>query len=217
MSSYDWISAVYDKAVFTAFDTETTGTKPDLERVVEIGCVKFDKRGVIARYNVLINPEKPMPAEAFAVNQISDEMLADKPKFAEVLPDFLNFTRNTILVAHNASFDIDFINYELKRCEMTPLTNKAFDTLKFAREIYPGFSTYSLQNLAVQFGIQAVNAHRAEDDARVCMEFFNIAVNHFFEKNADMLKFYREKVNVEDYITTKDPQKDGSNLAQNLF
>ncbi len=217
MSSYDWISAVYDKAVFTAFDTETTGTKPQEERVVEIGCVKFDKRGVIARYNVLINPEKPMPAEAFAVNQISDEMLADKPKFAEVLPDFLNFTRNTILVAHNASFDIDFINAELNRCGLTKLTNKSFDTLKFAREIYSGFNSYALQNLAVQFGIQAINAHRAEDDARVCMEFFNIAVNHFFEQNADMLKFYREKVVIEDYLTSKDPQKDDSNLVQNLF
>ncbi len=217
MSSYDWISAVYDKAVFTAFDTETTGTKPQEERVVEIGWVKFDKRGVIARYNVLINPEKPMPAEAFAVNQISDEMLADKPKFAEVLPDFLNFTRNTVLVAHNASFDIDFINAELNRCGLTKLTNKAFDTLTFARETYPGFTSYALQNLAVQFGIKAVSAHRAEDDARVCMEFFHLAVKHFFEKNAEMLKFYREKVNIDDYLSTKDPQKDGSNLVQNLF
>ncbi len=217
MGSHDWISAVYDKAIFTAFDTETTGTEADKERVVEIGCVKFDRRGIIARYNVLINPEKPMPAGAGAVNKITDEMLADKPKFAEVLPDFLRFIRNTVLVAHNASFDIGFINCELSRCCLTKLTHKVFDTLSFGREVYPGFPSHSLQNLAVNFNIEAKNAHRAEDDARVCMEFFNIAVKSFFEKNKEMLSFYRENVIVEDYLTTKDPVRDTTKMVQDLF
>lgn len=217
MSSYDWISAVYEKAVFTAFDTETTGINPKEERVVEIGCIKFDTRGIIARYDVLINPEKSMPAAAGEVNNITDEMLADKPKFAQVLPDFLDFTRNTILVAHNANFDISFMNSELARCGKTKLTNKVFDTLIFAREVYPGLSSYALQNLAVQFNIQALNAHRAEDDARVCMEFFNLAVAHFFEKNSGMLDYYKNGVNVEDYLTTRDPENDATNLEQNLF
>lgn len=217
MSSYDWISAVYDKAVFTAFDTETTGTEAKAEKVVEIGCVKFDIRGVIARYNVLIDPEKPMPPEAGKVNQITDEMLAGQPKFAEVLPDFLDFIRNTVLVAHNASFDINFINCELERCGKTKLTNKVFDTLTFARETLPGLQSYALQNLATQFGVQAVNAHRAEDDARVCMEFFKIAVSHFFEKNKDMLDYYKKDVDISEYLSTKDPETDGGKLVQNLF
>ncbi len=217
MSSYDWISAVYDKAVFTAFDTETTGLKPKEERIVEIGCVKFDRRGVIARYNVLINPEKHMPEEAGSVNGITDEMLAGKPKFAEVLPDFLDFTRNTVLVAHNASFDMEFINCELERCGRKALNNKVFDTIIFAREVFPGLQSYALQSLAVQFGVKAVNAHRAEDDARVCMEFFNIAVNHFFSKNKEMLEYYQAKVNAEDYLTTKDPEIEVKNMEQNLF
>ena len=217
MGSYDWIGAVYDKAVFTAFDTETTGVNAKEERVVEIGCVKFDTRGIIARYNVLINPEKPMPAEAGAVNNITDEMLADKPKVLRILPDFLDFTRNTVLVAHNAGFDISFINGELERCGKTKLTNKVFDTLTFAREVYPGLSSYALQNLAIQFGVEAIHAHRAEDDARVCMEFFKIAVAHFFEKNKGMLEYYKKDVEVAEYLTTKDPETDSGILAQNLF
>ncbi|AGT44689.1 3'-5' exonuclease [Treponema pedis] len=217
MGSYDWISAVYDKAVFTAFDTETTGINPKDERVVEIGCVKFDTRGIIARYNVLINPEKPMPEEAGAVNKITDEMLADKPKFPQILPDFLDFIRNTVLVAHNAGFDISFINAELERCGKTKLTNKVFDTLTFAREVYPGLSSYALQNLAMQFGIQAISAHRAEDDARVCMEFFKIAAAHFFEKNKGMLDYYKNGVETADYLTTKDPEVDCEKLERNLF
>lgn len=217
MGSYDWIAAVYDKAVFTAFDTETTGINAKEERVVEIGGVKFDKRGIISRFNVLINPEKPMPLEAGEVNKITDEMLADKPKFAQVLPDFLSFIKNTVLVAHNAGFDIAFINCELERCGKTKLNHKVFDTLTFAREVYPGLSSYALQNLAVQFGVQAINAHRAEDDARVCMEFFKIAIAHFFEKNSGMLEYYKNGVVIEDYLSTKDPEEDGTKLTQNLF
>lgn len=217
MGSYDWISAVYDKAVFTAFDTETTGLKANEERIVEIGCLKFDSRGVIARYNVLINPEKPMPTDAGSVNNITDEMLADKMKFAEILPDFLSFIKDTVLVAHNAAFDIEFINCELNRCGKTKLTHKVFDTLIFAREVFPGFPSYTLQNLALQFGLNAVNAHRAEDDARVCMDLFQVSVKHFFEKNKEMLSYYSAKVNISDYLTTKAPENNINNCIQNLF
>lgn len=216
MGTYDWIAAVYDKAVFTAFDTETTGIKHEIERVVEIGCVKFDLKGIIARYSILINPEKPMPEEAAAVNNITDEMLEGKPIFEEITPDFLRFIKNTVLVAHNAPFDINFINSELKRCGYGTLTNKVFDTLVFAREVYPGFESYALQNLAARLNINTVNAHRAEDDARVCMEFFNKAVNHFLEKNKEMIPHFINGINIDDYIKTADPEKQ-ENWEQNLF
>ena len=69
----------------------------------------------------------------------------------------------------------------------------------------------------MQFGVQAINAHRAEDDARVCMEFFKIATAHFFEKNSGMLEYYKNGVVIEDYLSTKDPEEDGTKLTQNLF
>ena len=75
MTSYDWLAAVYDTAVFVAFDTETTGLDPASGRIVEIGAVKFDRRGIIARYNALINPEMTMPEEAGKVNGMTDVML----------------------------------------------------------------------------------------------------------------------------------------------
>lgn len=217
MGSYDWIAAVYGKTAFTAFDTETTGIKHDTERVVEIGCVKFDLKGIISRYTVLINPEKPMPAEASAVNNITDEMLAGKPVFKEIVHDFLRFIKDTVLVAHNAPFDINFINSELKRCGFGPMTNKVFDTLVFAREVYPGFESYALQNLAARFNIDTVSAHRADDDARVCMEFFNKAVKHFIEVNKEMIPHFTNGINVEDYIKTQNPEKIEENIARNLF
>ena len=117
MTSYDWLAAVYDTAAFIAFDTETTGLDAAVGKIVEIGGVKFDRRGIIARYNVLINPQMPMPEEAGKVNGITDAMLKDKPVIAAVFPDFLEFIGTGILVAHNAPFDINYVNTELARAE----------------------------------------------------------------------------------------------------
>ena len=217
MGSYDWISVVYDKATFVAFDTETTGLRPDENKVVEIGAVKFNKDGIISRFSVLINPEMVMPEEAKAVNHITDEMLKDQPIFKDIAKDFLRFIQNSVLIAHNASFDINFINTELKNCKIGRLTNKVLDTLIFAREVFPRLDSYKLQDLAKRFEIIAFEAHRAEDDSRVCMEFFNKAVHYFIEANQDMIPHWRSQTNVEDYLKTEMPEIENDSFAQNLF
>ena len=215
MSSYDWLSVVYEKATFVAFDTETTGLKPDENRVVEIGAVKFDKDGIISRFSILIDPECSMPPEAGAVNNITDEMLKGQPLFKEVAKDFLQFIQNTVLVAHNASFDIAFINAELKRCRMGKLTNKFVDTLIFTKEVFPRLDSYKLQELAKRFEIVAFAAHRAEDDARVCMEVFEHVADKFIASNQDMISYWEKQYNVDDYIKTKRveaSEEEGSSL-----
>ena len=88
MGSYDWVSILYNQATFVAFDTETTGLKPEESKVVEIGAVKFNKDGVLSRFSVLIDPECHMPEEAGAINHITDEMLKGKPLFKEIAKDF---------------------------------------------------------------------------------------------------------------------------------
>lgn len=216
MTSYDWLAAVYDAAVFIAFDTETTGLDPLAGRIVEIGAVKFDRRGMIARYNVLINPEMPMPEEAGKVNGITDEMLKDKPLIAAVFPDFFDFIGNGILVAHNAPFDISYINAELKRLGRSPLVNKVVDTRIFAKEVFPGLARYALQDLAVQFGITALEAHRAEDDARVCMELFEKAVQHFLKNNPELVKKIRAETNA-DSILSPVQKKEEKDYERSLF
>lgn len=216
MTSYDWLAAVYDAAVFIAFDTETTGLDPLAGRIVEIGAVKFDRRGMIARYNVLINPEMPMPEEAGKVNGITDEMLKDKPLIAAVFPDFFDFIGNGILVAHNAPFDISYINAELKRIERAPLANKVVDTRIFAKEVFPGLARYALQDLAVQFGITALEAHRAEDDARVCMELFEKTVQHFLKNNPELVKRIRAETNADSILSVVQ-KKEEKDYERSLF
>ena len=169
MNSFETAKKAYDEgAALVAFDLETTGLEPRRDKIVEIGAVKFDNKGLIARFSTLINPGIPMPEEASRVNKISDEMLKGKPSLDEVLPDFLCFIRGAALAAHNAPFDCGFINEKLEK----PLPNTILDTLAVSRELFPGLKSYSLQNLAAALGINAIDAHRAEDDARLCMEIF---------------------------------------------
>ncbi len=195
MGTYDWVAETLfspEGSVFTAFDIETTGLDPKIHRVVEIGALKFDRRGVIGRFSALINPGCPMPAEASAINGITDEQLADKPPVERVLPDFLRFIGSSVLVAHNATFDCSFINATLGsfysdggllwQAPFPSLPNRIVDTLTFAKEAFPGRPNYKLQNLAAFLGIESKNAHRAEDDARLCMELLLQCVRHTQEK-----------------------------------
>jgi len=216
MTSYDWLAAVYDTAAFIAFDTETTGLDPASGRIVEIGAVKFDRRGVIARYNVLINPEMPMPEEAGKVNGITDAMLKDKPLIAAVFPDFFDFIGTGVLVAHNAPFDINYVNAELKRSGKPPLSNKVVDTRIFAKEVFPGLSSYALQDLAVQFGITALEAHRAEDDARVCMELFEKILSRFLKNNPELVEKIRAETDAASLLAPEMEQKE-KDYSRSLF
>ena len=216
MTSYDWLAAVYDTAAFIAFDTETTGLDPSSGRIVEIGAVKFDRRGVIARYNVLINPEMPMPEEAGKVNGITDAMLKDKPLIAAVFPDFFDFIGTGVLVAHNAPFDINYVNAELKRAGKPPLSNKVVDTRIFAKEVFPGLSSYALQDLAVQFGITALEAHRAEDDARVCMELFEKILSRFLKNNPELVEKIRAETDAASLLAPETEQKE-KDYSRSLF
>ena len=217
MTSYDWLAAVYDTAVFIAFDTETTGLDPASGRIVEIGAIKFDRHGIIARYNVLINPEMPMPEEAGKVNGITDAMLKGKPLIADVFPDFFDFIGTTgVMVAHNAPFDVNYINTELKRIAKPPLSNKVIDTRIFAKEVFPGLSSYALQDLAVQFGITALEAHRAEDDARVCMELFEQILNRFLKNNPELVEKIRAETDAASLLAPETEQKE-KDYSRSLF
>ncbi len=173
--------------IFTAFDTETTGLMNKTDRIIEIGAVKFSKDGVIDKFSTLINPQMPIPFASTKVNGITDQMVANEPIFADICDDFLDFIQGSILLAHNANFDIGFINAELLRINKNQLKKPnvpAVDTLKDSRKIYPELGKYNLQFLASEFNIYVENAHRALDDARVCMELFQHNLAHLKEINS---------------------------------
>ncbi|TRW89682.1 DNA polymerase III subunit epsilon [Candidatus Methylobacter oryzae] len=144
-------------------DTETTGLNPqEGHRIIEIGCVEVVNRRLTGKhFHVYINPERIIDAGAIEVHGITNEFLQDKPRFADVVEDFLAFIRDAELVIHNAPFDVGFINYEFSRLDngAGDVTDycKVFDTLTYARKKHPG-QRNSLDALCKRYGID--NSHR---------------------------------------------------------
>src|ERR1700721_2545815 len=146
-------------------DTETTGLDPLRgDRLVEIGCVEiFNRMPTGQTFHRHINPERDMPAEAFAVHGLSSEFLATKPLFAEVVEDFLEFIGDAPLVIHNASFDIGFINAELDRIKRPAISRERLvHTPLLARRKHPGVSN-RLDDLCSRYSID--NSRRTKHGA----------------------------------------------------
>ena len=136
-------------------DTETTGFDPEQgDRIVEIGGVElFNHLPTGRTYHQYINPERSMPAEAFAVHGLGDEFLRDKPVFARIGQEFADFVGDAKLVIHNAAFDMKVLNFELKRIGLPTLPwSQAIDTLAIAKQRFPG-SPASLDALCRRFGV----------------------------------------------------------------
>ena len=152
------------KVRYVAFDLETTGISHVDHSIVEIGAVRVENGHITDTFSQLIDPERPMPADATAVNHITDSMLRGQPKIYEVLPAFLNFVGDDVLVAHNAPFDVRFISQACMRNGFI-VPGNCFDTMNFAR-YWPEAENRKLTTLAAAAGIPCGTAHRALDDAK---------------------------------------------------
>lgn len=147
------------------FDTETTGFDPkNGDRMVEIGCIEMINRVPTGRtFHAYFNPQRSMPAEAEAVHGLSDAFLADKPLFSALAQDFLDFVGDSPMVAHNATFDFNFINFELDSCGH-PIVglHRMVDTVALAKVRHPG-AKLSLDALCSRYGID--RSHRTKHGA----------------------------------------------------
>lgn len=158
------------------WDTETTGFDPAAgDRIVEIGAVELENHLPTGRtFHVYINPDRDMPDEAFQVHGLSAEFLADKPRFAEIAAAFLAFVGDARLVAHNATFDMRFINWELRNAGFPVIADsRMVDTLAIAKQKFPG-APASLDALCRRFGIDnsARTKHGALLDSEILAEVY---------------------------------------------
>ncbi|MFL2785458.1 MAG: DNA polymerase III subunit epsilon [Paracoccaceae bacterium] len=157
-------------------DTETTGLDPEQgDRIVEIGAIELNNHLPTGKtYHQYINPKRAMPAEAFAVHGLGDDFLKDKPDFSAIVDGFLNFIGDAKLIIHNASFDMKFINAELRWAGRTILPgDQALDTLAIARRKFPG-SPASLDALCRRFGIDSFDRtlHGALLDSEILAQVY---------------------------------------------
>ncbi len=179
---------------FAIIDIETTGGSPRTDKITEIGVVIHDGREIRETFQTLIYPERSIPAFITRITGISDEMVADAPRFYEVARKLVELTEDTVFVAHNARFDYGFFVEEFRRLGFT-FTRKTLCTVQMSRKAFPGLPSYSLKNLVRHFDIPLVKHHRALDDAMAAARIF-------------------ERVLCSDYYTRVQPVLSRKSLAE---
>ena len=166
--------AMAKRAIY--YDTETTGIRPDKDRIIEIAA--YDPT-LDRTFDQLINPGCPIPKEASAIHNITDVMVENAPSFAEVAEQFAHFCEgDVVLIAHNNdAFDLPFIKSEFARHQVPFPTFPTIDSLKFSRKYRPDLPRHSLQHLREYHGIEANNAHRALDDVIILHQVFSLMID----------------------------------------
>lgn len=162
--------------MYAIIDVETTGGSFTAERLTEIAVYLHDGKEIVDEFSTLINPEQPIPYMITRITGISNEMVADAPRFCEVARRIVEMTEGATFVAHNASFDYNFVRHEFKRLGYN-YKRPTLCTVKMSRKIIPGHASYSLGKLCDSLGIQLVNRHRAAGDALATAYLFGMLLN----------------------------------------
>lgn len=158
---------------YVVFDLETTGAKCPPCRITEIGAYRVENGKIIDEFQTLVNPETPIPIFITQLTGISDEMVRTAPKFSEIATDFLDFIGDSVLVAHNAPFDMRFLNHEVSKIyDGYRVANPHLCTVQLSRKLVPNIENHKLNTVAQHFSVSLENHHRASDDAHATARIF---------------------------------------------
>ncbi len=161
---------------YCVLDLETTGFSPNTEKITEIGIMKVKSGEVIDQFSCFVNPEKPIPKKVVEVTNITDEMVKDAETIDKVFPKMLDFIKGSVLVAHNAKFDINFLQHFAKELGYD-FDFTYVDTLSMAKDLFPEFKKYKLGKIAENLKIKVEVAHRALDDVDTTVKVFNVMMD----------------------------------------
>lgn len=188
---------------YTIIDIETTGLDPKIDEIIEIGAIKVRDGRVVDEFESLVKPNgyyfyDDNDNEYFTyvsefiteLTGITNEMLENAPKIDEVLPDFINFIGNDILVGHNINFDINFLYDNCYEIIEHKLQNDFVDLMRLTRKIYPDFINHKLVTIAENFGIDISNTHRSLADCKVTYECFSKLSQYINENNIDLKELF---------------------------
>ncbi|ERI89610.1 DNA polymerase III, alpha subunit [Clostridiales bacterium oral taxon 876 str. F0540] len=171
---------------YCVLDLETTGFSPVTEKITEIGIMKYQDGKVVDNFSCFVNPEKPIPAKVIEVTNITDDMVRDAETIEQVFPKMLEFIKGSVLVAHNAAFDINFLKHNAKVLGYD-FDFTYVDTLTLAQAIFPEFKSYKLGRIAKNLGIKAEVAHRALDDVDTTVKVFKVMLEKLKERGSENL------------------------------
>lgn len=172
---------------YCVLDLETTGFSATTEKITEIGIMKYKDGEVIDEFSCFVNPEKHIPARVTEVTNITDEMVKDAETIDKVFPKMLEFLGDSVIVAHNAGFDVGFLKQNAKvlgyKFDYTYL-----DTLSLAKDLFPEYKKYKLGKIADNLGIKVEVAHRALDDVDTTVKVFRVMLDMLKERGANKLE-----------------------------
>ena len=175
-----------DNTTYCVLDLETTGISFRTEKITEVGIMKIRNGELLDSFSCFVNPEKPIPQKVVEVTNITDDMVKDADTIDKVLPKVIEFIGDSVLVAHNADFDIGFLKYNATALGLK-LNNTYIDTLKLAKELFPQYKKYKLGIIAENLGIKVDVAHRALDDVDTTVKVFNIMLDMLKEQGVKTL------------------------------
>ena len=179
-------------APYVVFDLETTGFSPDHSRIIEIGAVRVEGQKITERFSTFVNPQIPIPLRIEQLTSINDSMVVKARTIEEILPEFIEFCKGAVLVAHNASFDYSFIK---KNCENLKIDFEAtvLDTVALSRFLLPRLTRFKLDTVAKHLGVVLNNHHRAVDDAECTAHIFLKLCDKLREQGIEDLDTLDEK------------------------
>ncbi len=172
---------------FVVFDIETTGLNPHQDKITEIGAVKVRNGQIVDRFSAFVNPGVSIPSFIVKLTGITDDMVKDAPPVEQVLNEFMEFIQGSVLVAHNANFDVGFIKQNAKLMG-EKVKNPYIDTLELCRKMFPELGRYKLNIVAKHLKIELENHHRAVDDSMATAKIFMHCINMLKEKGCKSIK-----------------------------
>ena len=171
---------------YCVLDLETTGFSPVTEKITEIGIMKVQNGEVVDKFSCFVNPEKPIPQRVVEVTNITDDMVKDAETIDKIFPKMLEFLSDSVIVAHNAGFDVGFLKHNAKLLGYQ-FDYTYIDTLTLAKDIFPNFKKYKLGKIAEELGIKVEVAHRALDDVDTTVKVFNVMIQKLKDKGVTKL------------------------------
>ncbi|WP_238917400.1 DNA polymerase III subunit alpha [Clostridium sp. YIM B02555] len=185
---------------YCVLDLETTGFSPRTEKITEIGIMKIKDGKILDKFSTFVNPQKPIPMRVVEVTKITDDMVSSAETIEKVFPRMLEFIEGSVLVAHNAEFDINFLKHNAKVLGYD-FDFTYVDTLPLAQDVFPDFKSYKLGRIAKNLGIKVEVAHRALDDVDTTVKVFNIMLEILKERGAESVE------EIDLYAADEDAQK----------
>ena len=180
---YNEVEMDLSEATYVVFDVETTGLSAIYNDLIQVAASKMYKGNIIAEFDEFINPGHPLSAFTTELTGITDDHVKNAKPLVQVLKEFQEFCKDTVLVAHNATFDVGFMNANYERHGLPKITQPVIDTLEFARNLYPEYKRHGLGPLTKRFGVALEHHHMANYDAEATGRLLFIFIKEVAEKH----------------------------------